>query len=200
MATKNHIENTEDTYKEKINKDDFEEILWVTEFTEESAREFCKNLFEKSEKDSAQPIVIYIDSFGGCIDSLVTMITAIDSIPNKVITVCMGKAMSAGAVLLSHGDIRYISQYGRVMVHEASGGLGGNVNDIKNEVKELEVLNEMMLGVIAQNCGKKISNIKQMFTNKRRDVYMGAQDALEFGIVDKIGLPKINKVVRYEID
>lgn len=200
MTTRNHTENTEETHKEKLSKEDFEEIIWVTEFTEESAKEFCKNLFEKSEKDNAQPIVVYIDSHGGNIDSLTSMIAAIDSIPNKVITVCMGKAMSAGAVLLSHGDVRYVSQFGRVMIHEASGGFYGNINDAKVDAKEFEIANETMLGLLAQNCGKKLSKLKQMFTNKHREIYLGAEQAVEFGIAEKVGLPKINKVVKYEID
>lgn len=198
-TTKSHAEN-EEVHKEKVSKEDFEEVIWVTEFTEESAKEFCKNLLEKSEKDSAQPIIIYVDSYGGQIDALCSMIAAIDSIPNKVITVCMGKAMSAGAVLLSHGDIRYVSKYGRIMIHEASGGTYGNVNDVKVDVKELEAANETMLGLLANNCGKKPSQIRKLFTNKRREVYLNADEAVIFGIAEKVGLPKITKVVKYEIE
>lgn len=197
--TKSHAED-EEVHKEKVSKEDFEEVMWVTEFTEDSAREFCKNLLEKSEKDSAQPIVIYVDSYGGQIDALCSMITAIDSVPNKIVTVCMGKAMSAGAVLFSHGDIRYVSRYGRIMIHEAAGGPYGNINDVKVEVRELEIANESMLGLLANNCGKKLTQIKKLFTNKKREIYLGAEEAVAFGIAEKIGMPKITKVVKYEID
>lgn len=198
--TKFHAENNEEIHKEKISKDDLEDIIWVTEFTEESAKDFAEKLFKKSEKDSIQPIVVYIDSYGGEIHSLFSMISAMDSVPNKIITVCMGKAMSAGSALLSHGDIRYVNEHSRIMLHEATSGTGGNVNDIKIDTKELEFLNDAFLNILAKNCGKPLSRVKKLFTNKKREIYLGAKESVEFGIADRIGMPKINKVVKYEIE
>ncbi len=81
--------------------------IWVIEFTAESAQEFREKLLEQSKDNPNRPIIVYIDSYGGQVDALAKMISTMDEIPNPIITACVGKAMSCGAILLSHGDIRF---------------------------------------------------------------------------------------------
>lgn len=180
--------------------DEDSDLIWVTEFTEDSARDFVEKVLKASKKDAKQPIVVYVDSYGGSIAALTAMLAALDHVPNKIVTVCVGKAMSAGAVLLSHGDIRYVTPRARVMVHEAAGGAIGNINDAKVDIRELETLNRLMLELLAENCGKPLSAIQKLFTNKRRDVYLDAEAAVKLGIADRIGFPKLKKIVRYEVE
>ena len=87
--------------------------IWVIEFNEESAQDFRTSILKKSKENSHAPIIIYIDSYGGYVDSLAKMIATMDEIPNPKVTVCMGKAMSCGAILLSHGDLRFCDQHSR---------------------------------------------------------------------------------------
>jgi ATP-dependent Clp protease protease subunit len=182
------------------NGSDDSDIIWVTDFTEEAAREFADKLFKASVQDPKKPLIVYIDSYGGLITALLAMIAAIDAVPNQVVTVCMGKASSAGAVLLSHGDIRYVSKLGRVMVHEALGGAIGQIHDAKIDIMELEHQNDSLMGLLADNCSMSKEQLLGRFTNKQRDIHMSAGEALAFGIADKIGVPKVKKLVRYEIE
>lgn len=175
--------------------------IWVTKFDEEHAQKFRKSVLEISKSDSQRPITIYIDSYGGYVDALAKMIETLDEIPNPIITACMGKAMSCGAMLLSHGDVRFLGPNSRVMIHEVSSGTIGNVQDMKEDVKETVRLNEHFMGLLAKNCGfKNYEEFRAVIKEQDgRDRYLVGKDALDFGIVDAIGLPKVTGRVVYEI-
>jgi ATP-dependent Clp protease protease subunit len=113
----------------------------------------------------------------------------------------MGHAQSAGALLLSHGDIRCVAPHSRIMVHEVSAGTIGNVNDMHTEVNEIKRLNEYWMNWLAENCGKTLKELKNFFGNHRREVYLNAQGAIDFGIADKIGIPFLStqNVKNYEV-
>lgn len=186
-------------YPEKLGDED-DDFIWVTEFDEESAKDFTEQALRLSSKDPARPLLVYIDSYGGMVDSLATMISVLDSVPNKIVTVCMGKAMSCGAMLLSHGDERFVAPYGRVMVHEMSDSTMGNVNDVKVDAAELTRMNEQWMDWLAKNCGTTVKQLSRRFTNKKRNVFLTPDQAIKFGLADKVGVPKIQKIVRYEIE
>lgn len=171
--------------------------IWVTQFNEESAKNFTKEVFEASA-DKDKPIVVYIDSYGGAVDGLAAMVGALGSVENKVITVCVGKAMSSGAILLSCGEERYVDIDSRVMIHEISGGTRGNIKDVELDVDEMKRLNTYWMGRLAMNCGKKLSDLEALFKEKR-DIHMTASEAIEFGLADKLGVPKLYKVTSYEL-
>lgn len=175
--------------------------VWVTKFDEEGAQKFREALLNQSRLDPRKPIAIYIDSYGGAVDALAKMIECIDEVPNTIVTVCMGKAMSCGAILLSHGDIRFCGKHSRVMVHETSSGTSGDVHDMHADVSETKRLNEHFLGLLAKNCGfKDYEEVRQLIKKQDgRDRYMDAAAALRFGIVDAIGTPKIVANVMYEV-
>ena len=175
--------------------------IWVTKFDEEHAQKFRKSVFDIAKSDPQRPVVIYIDSYGGYIDALAKMIETLDEIPNPIVTVCMGKAMSCGAMLLSHGDVRFLGRHSRVMVHEVSSGTIGNVQDMKEDVKETVRLNEYFMGLLARNCGfKNYDEFRAVIKEQDgRDRYLVGTDALKFGIVDAIGLPKIAAKIMYEV-
>lgn len=187
--------------KLKMPKSDSDEI-WVIKFDEESAQEFREQVIRASRNDPTQPIVVYIDSYGGLVDSLAKMIETMDEMPNPFITVCMGKAMSCGAVLLSHGDIRWCGKHSRVMVHEVSSGTQGDVNDMKADAQEADRLNKWFMGLLAKNCGIKggYEGLRKIIKQRDgRDMYLDAKAALEFGIADAIGTPKITPITVYDV-
>lgn len=163
--------------------------VFVRQFTEESAQDFKTRIQEAAYADPNQPIFVQIDSYGGSVDALIKMVETIDACPNKIITYTTGKAMSCGAVLLSHGDERFIGKYSRVLIHQASGFLIGNVEQVKSDLKELDKINNIAMGILAKNCGKTLKELKAAIGPN--DVVVRGKKAVEFGVVDYIGTPAI---------
>ena len=172
--------------------------IWVTKFDEASAKSIVEEV-RKLENKEEKPIVVYIDSYGGYVDALASMVGVLDSVKNKVITVCLGKAMSCGAILLSHGDIRFATPSSRIMIHEVSSGSEGNVNDLKNDVAETSRLNKHWQKIIAENCGYSPKEWSALFTNEKRDIYLNPEEARRFGIIDRIGYPKLEEHTTYKL-
>jgi ATP-dependent Clp protease protease subunit len=188
--------------KKKLKSMSTSDEIWVNKFDEESAQEFREAVLEEASGDPKKPIVVYIDSYGGFVDALAKMIETLDEVPNPIITVCMGKAMSCGAVLLSHGDIRFCGKHSRVMIHETSSGTAGDVNDVKADAKEADRLNKWFMGLLAKNCGLKggYDGIRKIIKDRDgRDIYLDADAALKFGIVDAIGLPHLEQGMSYSV-
>ena len=111
--------------------------FWVSNFDEQPTKEFCTSVMKYSLIAPNRPIIVYINTPGGRADGLMTMIAVLDSVPNQLITVALGQAHSAGAILLSHGDVRFVSPVSRVMIHQIQGGAVGCIDDIENEFLEM---------------------------------------------------------------
>jgi len=176
--------------------------IWVTDFTPEAAQKFRERVVMASEESPEEPIVVYIDSYGGYVDSLAKMIETLDEIPNPIITVCLGKAMSCGAILLSHGDVRYVGRHSRVMIHEISTGTSGDVHDVHADAIESVRLNEYWNGLLAKNCNIQggYDGFRKIIKSKDgRDLYLDAESAVKFGIADHVGLPEIETVLQCQI-
>ena len=175
--------------------------IWVNKFDEESAKDFRESVISISKYDPNRPILIYIDSYGGMVDSLAKMIETLDEVHNPIITICMGKAMSCGAVLLSHGDLRFCGQHSRVMIHEISSGTSGDVHDMHADTQEVKRLNEYFMGLLARNCGYKgYSELRKLIKDQDgRERYLDAESAVKFGVVDAVGLPKLSSMALYEV-
>jgi len=176
--------------------------IWVHDFTEESAKSFRDQMMRavREAPHPNHPIVVWIDSYGGYVDSLAVMIETIDEVPNPVYTVCIGKAMSCGAVLLSHGDERFCGQHSRVMIHEVSAGSGGDVHDFLNDAKEAQRLNRHFMTLLAKNCGIKdgYKGLRKIIKqHDGRELWMDAKRAKRFGIVDFVGTPVIEAQIVY---
>lgn len=179
----------------------FDDGIMINKFNEESAKDFRKKVLRISQADPNLPIVVYIDSYGGYVDSLNSMLATMRSVPNQFVTVCVGKAMSCGAALLAAGDFRFCDIGGRVMIHELSGGLGGNIDDMKTDAKESDRLNLSLMTAIAERCGLTYNQLKQKIKdNEGRDLYLTAEAAKQFGIIDFVGLPIVKPIVMYAIE
>lgn len=192
-----------DKHDLKLGGRDLGDEIWVNEFTEESAQEFREAILEETKGDPQRPVTIYIDSYGGQVDALSKMIETMDEIPNPIVTVAVGKAMSCGAMLLSHGDVRFCGRHARVMVHEMSSGTAGDVHDMNADAQEVKRLNRYFMGLLAKNCGIKggYDALRKIIKNQDgRDHYMDADTALKFGIVDAVGMPKVNRMKLYQVE
>jgi len=134
--------------------DDLPTIIRVRKFDENAAKEFS-TLMNKAQ-NSGQPYVpVVIDSYGGQVYSLMSMISDIKHSKIPVATIVQGKAMSCGAILFSFGaeGHRYMDPDATVMIHDVSSMEYGKVEEIKASAEETERLNQKIYTMMAQNCG-----------------------------------------------
>jgi len=136
---------------------------------------------ENSEKD----IMLYINSPGGVITAGMAIYDTMKLIKSDVSTICLGDAASMGAFLLSGGTKgkRLALPNSRIMIHQPLGGAKGQATDIEIEAKEILRMKKMLNELLAEHTGQKVERIKK---DTERDNFMTAQEALEYGLIDKI--------------
>tara|TARA_R110002124_G_scaffold120895_6_gene278993 strand:- start:54647 stop:55192 length:546 start_codon:yes stop_codon:yes gene_type:complete len=134
---------------------------------------------------SKDEIKLYINSPGGYVTSGFSMYDTIRSIKSPVSTICTGLAASMGSILLSAGEKgrRFIQPHARVMIHQPSGGARGQASDIEITAQEILKTKELSAKILAKNCGQKFDKVMKDFN---RDHWMGAEESVEYGIVDGI--------------
>lgn len=157
------------------------------EFNSTVAKELIVRMLELVSSDQKAPIVLFIDSYGGHIDSLIALSDFMDSIPNDVYTVITGKAMSAGAFLALCGTKgrRYSFKNARIMTHELlSGGAMAHLSDQENDILEAKKIQQTLNNMVIKRTKITKSNIKDYVRN--HDYYMGADEAKELGIIDHV--------------
>jgi ATP-dependent Clp protease protease subunit len=141
-------------------------------------------LFLESENPD-KDIHLYINSPGGIITSGLSILDTIRFIKPDVSTMCIGQAASMGAVLLAAGKKgkRYALPHSRVMIHQPSGGAQGQATDIEIQAKEILYMRERLNKVMADCTGQPIDKIAR---DVERDLFMSAEQAREYGIIDSI--------------
>ncbi len=177
-------------------------MIRVNKFDEKSANEFSQKM-AMAHSTGQKVIPIVIDSYGGQVYSLMSMIAAIESSDLPVATIVEGKAMSCGAVLLSFGEqgMRFADPNATVMIHDVSSGGWGKIEELKADVAEAERLDEKIFTMMARNCGKKDDYFKKkVFNKKHADWFMDAQEAKRHGLVNHLRLPKLKIRIDAEID
>ena len=177
-------------------------IIRVNKFDEKSATDFATKM-ALAHNSGQQVIPIVIDSYGGQVYSLMSMVAAIEASDLPVATIVEGKAMSCGAVLLTFGEqgMRFAAPNATVMIHDVSSGGHGKIEELKADVKEAERLDEKIFTMMARNCGKKDDYFKKkVFSKKHADWFMDAQEAKKHGLVNHLRVPKLNIKVEVDID
>ena len=136
---------------------------------------------ENSEKD----IMLYINSPGGVITAGMAIYDTMKLIKSDVSTICLGDAASMGAFLLSGGTKgkRLALPNSRIMIHQPLGGAKGQATDIEIEAKEILRMKKMLNELLAEHTGQKVERIKK---DTERDNFMTAEEAFEYGLIDKI--------------
>lgn len=145
---------------------------------------------------------VLIDSFGGQVYSLWSMVDTIRSSPVPVATIITGKAMSCGCFLGTYGaeGMRFASPEATIMMHDVSNGTWGKVEEIKADVKEAERLQNRLFVAGARNCGKADNYfLDLMDKHKHADVYMDVEEAKKHNLINHIRVPnfKVNVSVDY---
>jgi len=152
---------------------------------DESAKHVIDRLIYLELLSPGKEIQLIINSQGGYVTSGFAIYDSIKSISSPVSTICTGLAASMGAILLSAGEKgrRFILPNARVMIHQPSGGAGGSVTDIEIQMKEIIKTKNLGAKILAENCGQPIEKVMKDFN---RDHWMGAQESMEYGIVDSV--------------
>jgi ATP-dependent Clp protease protease subunit len=136
---------------------------------------------ENPEKD----ISIYINSPGGSVSAGLAIYDTIQFIKPDVSTLCVGQAASMGALLLAAGakDKRFALPNSRVMIHQPMGGFQGQASDIEIHAKEILYLRQRLNEILARHTGQDIKTIER---DTERDNYFGADEAVKYGLVDRV--------------
>ncbi len=140
-------------------------------------------------------INLYINSPGGSVTAGLAIYDTMQYVKCQVSTICMGQAASMGALLLAAGakGKRYSLPHSRIMIHQPSGGFGGQASDIELHAKEILRLKSKLNEIMQKHTGQPLDRIEK---DTDRDYFMGAGEAKEYGLIDEVvikkpaGLPK----------
>jgi ATP-dependent Clp protease protease subunit len=141
-------------------------------------------LFLESE-DPGKDINIYINSPGGSVTAGLAIYDTMQYINPDVATICMGQASSMGALLLAAGakGKRYALPHSRVMIHQPLGGVQGQATDIDIQAKEILKIRDLVQRILTKHTGQPMKKIRE---DTERDYFMDSQEALEYGLIDKV--------------
>jgi ATP-dependent Clp protease protease subunit len=141
-------------------------------------------LFLESE-DPDKDIQIYINSPGGSVTAGLAIYDTMQFVKNDIVTYCIGQAASMAAHLLAAGTKgkRFALPNARIMIHQPSGGAQGQATEIEITFKEIQRLKENLAATFAKHTGQ---SLKKVMKDMDRDFFMSAEEALEYGIVDKV--------------
>lgn len=161
-------------------------IIFITgEITDETADSVVAQLIFLEAKDSSKDISIYINSPGGGVTAGMAIYDTMNYIKCDVATICIGLAASMGAFLLSSGTKgkRFALPNSEVMIHQPLGGARGQASDIMIQATQIQKTKEKLTKILAANTGKDYNRV---YEDTDRDNYMDAEEALNYGIIDKI--------------
>ncbi len=160
-------------------------VLLGSEVNDTVASLICAQLLFLESQDPEKEIFMYINSPGGVVSAGLAIYDTMQFISAPVSTFCMGRAASMGAFLLTGGakGMRYALPNSQVMIHQPSGGFQGQVTDIDIHAREVLRLRESLNRIMAHHTGQTYEKIA---ADTERDYFMTAEEALNYGIVDKI--------------
>ena len=172
------------------------------EITEATAEEFA-TAFHQAENNGQDLIPIVIDSFGGDVYAMLSMVDIIKNSTIPVATIVVGKAMSAGAVLLSCGaeGMRFASPNSTIMIHSAwETGISGNAEEVRVNANELMRINKKILEIMSKNCGHHKDYFYNIMTeNKNTDWFLNPKEAQKHKIINSVKIPEYKIRVSTEI-
>ena len=183
---------------------DLPNIITVNKFDDSSAKTFRDDL-QKALNTNKRYIPIVIDSYGGQVYALLSMVQAVkDAQSNGFIisTISTGKSMSCGSILFSMGtdNYRYINKYSTLMIHEVSTGCHGKIEEIKADANEATRLNQLVFELMAESCGKPKSYFIDLIHEKNHaDWYLDAAECVKHNIANHIGCPKFTVSINVDI-
>ncbi len=161
-------------------------IIFVDgEITDVSADLIVAQLLFLESQNPEKEISMYINSPGGSVTAGLSIYDTMQYVRCDIQTICLGQAASMGATLLAGGTKgkRFALPSSRVMIHQPWGGVQGQAVDVAIQAKEFSRLKKLTIEYFAEQTGK---TVEQLSKDMERDYFMSAQEALEYGIIDKI--------------
>ena len=156
------------------------------EFTTDSANVLIAQLLYLDSDDSTKDINLYINSPGGMVTAGLAVYDTMQFIKSPITTICMGMAMSFGAVILAAASKgkRFALPQSRVMIHQPLvGGISGQATDIVVEAKEMAYTRATLEQIVARHTGQPVEKITR---DMERNYYMSADEAKTYGIIDEV--------------
>jgi ATP-dependent Clp protease protease subunit len=156
------------------------------EFTTDSANTLIAQLLYLDSDDSTKDINLYINSPGGMVTAGLAVYDTMQFIKSPITTICMGMAMSFGAVILAAGSKgrRYALPQSRIMIHQPLvGGISGQATDILVEAKEMAHTRRILEEIMAKHTGQTFEKVNR---DMERNNYMSAEEAKTYGIIDEV--------------
>ena len=165
-------------YRERI-------IFLGEEVDDQIANQIIAIMLYLDSEDSGKDIYLYINSPGGSVTAGMAIYDTMQHIKSDVVTICVGLAASMGSFLLAAGKKgkRMALPHSRIMIHQPSGGARGQATDIEIEAREILRIRHQLNQIYADNTGKTIEKIEK---DMDRDFFMSAQEALEYGLIDRV--------------
>ena len=163
-----------------------ERIIFLgEEIDDEMANSIVAQLLVLDAENPEKDIMMYINSPGGVITAGMAIYDTMKHIRADVCTICLGEAASMGAFLLSGGTKgkRMALPSARIMIHQPLGGAKGQATDIEIEAKEILRMKKELNTLLAEHTGQ---TVEQIYKDTERDNYMSAQQAVEYGLIDKV--------------
>ena len=164
-------------------------VLLSGEVNDESANLVVAQLLFLQAQDPKKTISMYINSPGGSVTAGLAIYDTMQFISCPVATYCIGQAASMGAVLLTAGakGKRFALPNARIMIHQPWGGAEGKASDIEITAREIIRLKEKLNRILADHSG---SSYEKVVADTDRDYFMSADEAAEYGLIDKVLVPK----------
>jgi ATP-dependent Clp protease protease subunit len=164
-----------------------ERIIFLSQEVDDSiANQIVAAMLYLDSEDPGKPISLYINSPGGSVTAGMAIYDTMQHIKSEVVTICVGLAASMGAFLLASGTKgkRIALPHARIMIHQPLGGTGrAQATDIEIEAKEILRIREQLNGILADRTGQSIEKIQK---DTDRDYFMSAQEAKDYGLIDKV--------------
>lgn len=152
---------------------------------DQMANSIIAQLLFLEREDPKKDIMMYVNSPGGAVTATLAMYDTMQHVAPDVSTVCVGLAASGGSILLLGGakGKRFALPHSEVMIHQPLGGVEGQATDIHIHAQHIIQTKELLNKMIAQHTGKKIEKVR---ADTERDYFMTAEEAMAYGIIDKI--------------
>ena len=162
-----------------------ERIIWVAGEVNDQMSTIVQAQLMFLDSTDHNDITMHIDSPGGSVKSGLSMVDVMEYISSDIRTINTGMAASMGSVLLGAGTKgkRGSLRFSRTMLHQSSGGAGGNIQDARITFAEWEKINDTLFELLGGYCGKTAEQVKN---DASRDLWLGAEEALNYGIIDEI--------------
>ncbi len=169
-------------------------IIFIgTEINDAVANTVIAQLLFLRAEDPKKDVYLYINSPGGYISAGLAIYDTMKFMGYDINTYCLGQAASMGALLLAAGTKgkRFALPNSRIMIHQPSGGVMGTTSDIELQAEEILNLKEICAKIISETTGQAVNKILE---DSERDFFMNPEEALKYGLIDKIASQPIKPV------